>query len=581
MAEEAQIGDSWDVVVIGTGLIECIVASGLSIKGYSVLVLDQNASYGGLNNTLKLPTVHSWISDSPEHSSSAFETSSFSDKEYDVQAYSCLAETESNVLKKVHVDMMPKVLFSRGHLVEMILFCDISAYLAFQGVEDVYFVDVKDVESRRLTRTPFSKKEVFSSTDLSLVEKRQIMRLYSGIRDMLEISQIEEKMDLDLISDPFRTPALIVNSQSSSWRNNLSADLASDAAPRSQEISSFPDFQDFWKISDRVLDLVKYNIVFSSGSSQADRFDWGDNFTRYFNLLLTSLNQHGCAGTPFLYPSYGTCDLSQSFSRLAAVKGSLQRLGTCISSIQARDEKQELWRVRVSSGDAEETIRCRLILGSLGNLSGHLRKPVENMVENRVLCCYMILDQPLIAPERSSDQKRLCFASMRIGQDRPDADIAYVLQCDYHTGCCPCGYYIVYINKVLGKQEIVSETRGQIQNVVASLLSVGTSAETRILYRASYVYTQRVEAPRTLEEGLVLLSDPSVNGNSFFLLDEDVDRAMQALNDSLRLLGSQGGAAVTFQTFSNPDKHLTKKQGKTGQESGDQYIIKKLQDLLG
>lgn len=581
MAEEGQTGDSWDVVVIGTGLIECIVASGLSIKGYSVLVLDRNATYGGLNNTLKLPTVHSWMSDSPEYSRSVFETSSFSDKTYDVQAYSSLTETESDALKKVHVDMMPKVLFSRSHLVEMILSCDISAYLEFQGVEDVYFVDLQGVPSGRLTRTPYSKKEVFSSLDLSLVEKRQVMRMYSGIRDMLEISRVEEKMDLDLVSDPFRTPALISNSQSGSGKSHLSAGPATDGAPRIQEISSFSDFQDFWKISDRVMDLVKYSIVFSSGSRQGDKFGWEESFTRYFNLLLASLNQHGCVGTPFLYPSYGTCDLSQSFSRLAAVKGSLQRLGTRISSILPRDEEDKFWRVCLSSGDTEETIRCRLILGSLDCLSGDLGRPVKNCVENRVLCSYMVLDQPLIAPERSPDRKRLCLASMRIGQDLPDANIAYVLQCDYSTGCCPRGYYIVYINKVLGRQEVASETRTQIQDSIASLLSAGTNAETRVLYRASYVYTQRVEAPQTLEEGFVLLPDPSVNSNSFFLLEEDVDRAMQALDESLRFLNPQeGGAAVTFQTFSSPDKSQSAKQEKTSQESSNQYIIKKLQDLL-
>lgn len=577
--EKTQDGGFWDVVVIGTGLIECIIASGLSMRGYSVLVLDSNTSYGGLNNTLKFHTAHNWISDSPEHSSFLFETSSFFEKMYDLQLYSSLTETESDNLKKIYIDMMPKVLFSRGHLVEMILSSNISSYLEFQGIEDVYFADMKDKETLAITRTPFSKKEIFSSTDLNLVEKRQIMRLYSGIRDILEISKIEENVDLDFVSDPFRTPALIVNTQNNSKNNNYNHNPRDNSKNKyTSEMNSFSDFQDFWKINDRVLDLVKYNIVFFN-SNHNEQFEWRKNFTRYFNFLLSSLNQHGCIGTPFLYPNYGTCDLPQSFSRLAAVKGSVQRLGTHILSIEKQLEKEKLWRIHINSNNLEEVTQCKLILGSLSHLSRFLKNPVNNLIENKVLCYFMILDRPLITPKNSQNHKKLCFTSIKIGENKSDNNIAYILQCDYYTGCCPSGYYIVYINKVMGKQETTSEARNQIQDAIDSFLSEKNN-ETKILYKASYVYKQRVENPQLLEDGLMLVSDPSINNNSFFLLDEDIDKAILALDKSLKFLSSQNQETVTFQNFSNSEKDLKGKPNPTNQELNNQYIIKKLQNIL-
>ncbi|TRY50265.1 Rab GDP dissociation inhibitor [Cryptosporidium tyzzeri] len=585
--ETSQDEDYWDVIIIGTGLIECIVASGLSMRGYSVLVLESNTSYGGLNNTLKLPTVHNWISNNPEHSESLFETSSFFEKECDLQLYSSLTEAESQSLKNIYVDMMPKVLFCRGHLVEMILSCNISGYLEFQGINDIYFAEIKDNETFRLTKTPFSKKEVFSSSDLNLVEKRQVMRLYSGIRDILEISKIEEKVDLDLVSDPFRSPALIVNCQNSSKKvnknNNDQTSRCRSFGGSSRnacipEVTSFSDFQDFWKINDRVLNLVKHNVVFSN-SHQNNKFEWEKNFTRYFNLLLSSLNQHGCVGTPFLYPNYGTCDLPQSFSRLAAVKGSLQRLGTTISTIQKQDEKEKLWKVHINSSNSKEVIKCKSILGSLTNLSKYLKNSVNNLIENKVLCYFMILNCPLIKPENSKNTKNLCLTSIQIGENQFENNIAYILQCDYSTGCCPPGYYIVYINKVMGKEETIFQARSQVQNGINSLLSAKTNNETKVLYKASYIYIQRVENPQQLGDGLILLSDPSINNNSFLLLDEDVDKALLALDKSIKFLDSQHKDYVTFKNFSNSKKDQKEENSKI-RDSNNQYFIEKLQNIL-
>ncbi|KAJ1613767.1 Rab GDP dissociation inhibitor [Cryptosporidium canis] len=576
MTKENREEGFWDVVIVGTGLIESIVASGLSIKGYSVLVLDPNSSYGGLYNTLKLPTFHAWMSDSPEHPSSAFEMSSFSEKEYDSQAYSCLTPAEAEVIKKIHLDMMPKILYCRGHLVEMILACDISGYLEFQGIEDVYLVDN---QSSQLTRTPLSKRDVFSSSDLNLVEKRQVMRLFSGVRDILDISRIEEKVDLDLISDPFRTPAFISNSQNNARKSHPNRLQDSPNGINITNVTTFSDFQDLWKISDRVMDLVKFNIVFSS-LPQNDQFDWENNFKRYFNLLLSSLNQHGCTGTPFLYPNYGTCDLPQSFSRLAAVKGSLQRLGTRISSIQVQEGKDQVHSIRIDSNCSEETVRCKLILGALSHISSHTKVPTDFLVEKRVLCCYMVLNQPLITAETSQNQRKLSFAGIKIGQDQSKISIAYLLQCDHLTGCCPNGYYIVYINKVLERHETIPEARNLVQDAISRLLSK-EGRETRVLYKGSYIYSQRVENPQILEEGLMLLPDPSVNNNSFFLLDEDIDKAILTLDKSLKFLNSQTEETTTFQSFSSPKGLQETKREPTNQEYSDQYVIKRLQSILG
>ena len=42
-----EIAPSYDVVVLGTGLTECILSGVLSVKGQKVLHMDRNDHYGG------------------------------------------------------------------------------------------------------------------------------------------------------------------------------------------------------------------------------------------------------------------------------------------------------------------------------------------------------------------------------------------------------------------------------------------------------------------------------------------------------------------------------------------------------
>ena len=46
MADE--IAKEYDVIVLGTGLTECILSGVLSVKGKKVLHIDRNDHYGGL-----------------------------------------------------------------------------------------------------------------------------------------------------------------------------------------------------------------------------------------------------------------------------------------------------------------------------------------------------------------------------------------------------------------------------------------------------------------------------------------------------------------------------------------------------
>lgn len=55
----AQNGDTnqYDYIVLGTGLVECIISSLLSKEGHRILHIDRNSYYGGACTSLSIGQV--------------------------------------------------------------------------------------------------------------------------------------------------------------------------------------------------------------------------------------------------------------------------------------------------------------------------------------------------------------------------------------------------------------------------------------------------------------------------------------------------------------------------------------------
>ena len=52
-----EIAPDYDVVVLGTGLTECVLSGVLSVKGKKVLHIDRNDHYGGYGWRFQLRSV--------------------------------------------------------------------------------------------------------------------------------------------------------------------------------------------------------------------------------------------------------------------------------------------------------------------------------------------------------------------------------------------------------------------------------------------------------------------------------------------------------------------------------------------
>ncbi|KAJ2081163.1 hypothetical protein H4R24_002546 [Coemansia sp. RSA 988] len=234
MAEQELDGQSFDLVVLGTGLEEAIIASEAAAAGKSVLHIDRNPYYGGAYASFTLTALIEWavchrdyrqvpvvellvgtktgreeesqqqLTDQPtfvigknsrETAASIlakqttgsrvsealdrlvpFATNSICIDEPDTTTKALLELLKND--RNYQIELAPKVAMCRGQMIDLLIDSGIGEYVQFRGVEHNYLVRDKGVE-----RVPESKEDIFASTTLSLIEKRKMMRVITTVAD--------------------------------------------------------------------------------------------------------------------------------------------------------------------------------------------------------------------------------------------------------------------------------------------------------------------------------------------------------------------------------------------------------------
>lgn len=148
--------DEYDVVVIGTGLAESIIASSCAKRGLSVLHLDRNDYYGDRHASLTVTELVQQLGDRNCKLPN-------SDFERDVDRLS----------RQYALSLYPAVLPSRGPLIDLLISQDVGKYVNFRLVDSVL---VWQEEKEAFRRVPGSKEQIFKDSSLSLLQKRRLMK---------------------------------------------------------------------------------------------------------------------------------------------------------------------------------------------------------------------------------------------------------------------------------------------------------------------------------------------------------------------------------------------------------------------
>lgn len=149
--------EEYDVIVLGTGLKECILSGLLSVDGLKVLHMDRNDYYGGESTSLNLNQLWKRFrgNDTPPENLGP-------SKEY-------------------NVDMVPKFMMGNGALVRVLIHTNVTKYLNFKAVDGSFVFN-----KGKIQKVPATDVEALKSPLMGLFEKRRAGKLFIYVQDYAE-----------------------------------------------------------------------------------------------------------------------------------------------------------------------------------------------------------------------------------------------------------------------------------------------------------------------------------------------------------------------------------------------------------
>ncbi|KAL9256072.1 Guanosine nucleotide diphosphate dissociation inhibitor-like protein [Drosera capensis] len=164
--------EEYDVIVLGTGLKECILSGLLSVDGLKVLHMDRNDYYGGESTSLNLKQLWKRFKGEEDPSESL------------------------GASKEYNVDMIPKFMMANGVFVRVLIHTDVTKYLNFKAVGGSFVYN-----KGKIYKVPSNDVEALKSPLMGLFEKRRARKFFIYVQDYEDNDpKSHEGLDLNKIT---------------------------------------------------------------------------------------------------------------------------------------------------------------------------------------------------------------------------------------------------------------------------------------------------------------------------------------------------------------------------------------------
>ncbi|XP_070838898.1 rab proteins geranylgeranyltransferase component A 1 [Chaetodon trifascialis] len=215
--------------------------------------------------------------------------------------------------RRFNIDLVSKLMYSRGSLVDLLIKSNVSRYAEFKNVTRILTYRHGTVE-----QVPCSRADVFASRQLSVVEKRKLMRFLTSCMEETEEQQ------------------------------------AYNGRP-------YLEFLCDQQLGDNLQHFLLHSIAMVTEDTPTEE---GLASTRHF---LRCLGRYG--NTPFLFPVYGLGEIPQCFCRMCAVFGGIYCLRHSVSCLLVD----------------KDTNRCKAVIDSRGQ---------------RISCSHFVVEESFVGVDR-------------------------------------------------------------------------------------------------------------------------------------------------------------------------------------
>ncbi|XP_023697489.2 rab proteins geranylgeranyltransferase component A 1 isoform X1 [Paramormyrops kingsleyae] len=283
--------------------------------------------------------------------------------------------------RRFNIDLVSKLLYSRGLLVDLLIKSNVSRYAEFKNVSRIL-----TYRDGKLEQVPCSRADVFGSKQLTMVEKRMLMKFLTFCLDYEE--HPEEYLDF---------------TERSFW-----------------------DFLQTKKLTDNIQHFLLHSIAMVPPETRTGE---GLRSTQYF---LRSLGRY--SNTPFLFPIYGLGEIPQCFCRMCAVFG-----GTyCLRhSVRCLVLDKESGRCKAVIDTCGQRISCSHFVLEKGYVPEERRKGAACRQISRGV---LITDRSLLPSETEQQLSLITVPPLE-----PGAAAVRITELCSSTMTCMPGTYLVHL----------------------------------------------------------------------------------------------------------------------------------------
>lgn len=465
----------YDVILLGTGLVESILAGALARVGKKVLHLDQNDYYGSNFASFPLEQFIGWTANDAapprrydeeyDHDHGApLSSEAKSDEGVSAHqsctermiknAFQCYLvdqgfatdEVKQELLARssgFSIDVNPRLVLSSEELVQMLITSGVGRYLEFTGMERTYMhfqqpsasasisssAKVAAVDS--IWEVPCSKKDVFQSKLLGMVEKRMLMKFLQFVADYGETHIRGE----DVRTTNERDLSLGRSLKRPQNKSNQTNDHLSDDAIAPYLKQPFVVLlEKHFKLSPKLQQVVLYCVALASFPAEANQMTAEKGLAAVYRYV-SSIGRF--TGNAFLIPLYGVGEITQSFCRLSAVYGGIYVLRAPISHFLIDSEEECVKGIRCLDG---KVLKGKVFIVNAGYACCLTRHSTHSLTTSQVLRGVFVLRHSL----RQGMSRIMCVVPpLDDAMGNPFA--VQVVQLDWSACVCPQGYYLVHV----------------------------------------------------------------------------------------------------------------------------------------
>ncbi|CAO3600365.1 unnamed protein product [Absidia cylindrospora] len=166
------MNEEYDVIVLGTGLTECILSGILSTEKKRVLHMDRNDYYGGETASLHLAQLY---------------------RQFRPDA---LVPEDLGRDSDYNVDLIPKFMMANGEIVKFLVHTDVTRYLEFKQISGSFMY-----KDGKISHMPTNEAEAIASPLMGLLEKRRLQKFFEFIQNYkADDESTHEGVDLETIT---------------------------------------------------------------------------------------------------------------------------------------------------------------------------------------------------------------------------------------------------------------------------------------------------------------------------------------------------------------------------------------------